>query len=166
MNSTHLNRSCTLREKILISSCLLGNKVRYDGKSKAIPHPQIATWLQQQRLVVFCPEVAGGLAVPRPKAEIKAGQVVTESGDDVSEAFTDGAAQALALCQQHRIRFALLKDYSPSCGSTAIYNGEFSAVKTAGQGITTQMLSANDITVYSEVNLAQLVKIINALDTE
>lgn len=148
----------------MISSCFLGNKVRYDGKSKAIPHPQIATWSQQQRLVVICPEMAGGLAVPRPKAEIKAGQVLTEDGENVSKAFTDGATQALALCRQHNIRYALLKDYSPSCGSTAIYNGDFSSVKIAEQGITTQMLSANHITVYSEVNLALLVKIINELD--
>ena len=138
--------------------------MRYDGKSKAIPHPQIATWLQQQRLVVICPEVAGGLTVPRPKAEIKAGLVITEHGDDVSKAFADGATQALALCQQHNIRYALLKDYSPSCGSSAIYNGDFSAVKIAEQGITTQMLSANDITVYSEVNLTLLVNIINEID--
>ncbi|WP_405602660.1 MULTISPECIES: 2-thiouracil desulfurase family protein [unclassified Pseudoalteromonas] len=51
-------------EKILVSSCLLGQPVRYDGRGHAILHPQLNLWQKQNRLIVFCPEVAGGLPIP------------------------------------------------------------------------------------------------------
>ncbi|WP_068546277.1 DUF523 domain-containing protein [Thalassotalea crassostreae] len=144
-------------EKILISSCFLGNKVRYDGKAKALVHPQISTWQQQGRLVVVCPEVAGGLSVPRAKAEQQAGKVINNLGQDVSAEFQHGADLALQLCQRYNIRYALLKEYSPSCGSHEIYDGNFNDTKIKGQGVTAKLLTANNVEVYSELNIAQLI---------
>ena len=89
--------------KVLVSACLLGQPVRYDGQSKGI----VSDWLQalgaEGRALAFCPEVAGGLPTPRPPAERQGERVVTESGLDVTEEFDRGAALALALCQQQGI---------------------------------------------------------------
>ena len=144
-------------EKILISSCFLGNKVRYDGKAKAIAHPQISTWQQQGRLVIVCPEVAGGLPIPRAKAEQQGSRVINNLGQDVSVEFNSGADVALQLCRQHNIRYALLKEYSPSCGSHEIYDGNFTGTKILGQGVTAKLLSANNVEVFSELNIEQLI---------
>lgn len=148
-------------EKILISSCFLGNKVRYDGGDNLLVNSTLKRWKEENRLVVICPELAGGLSTPRAPAEIQViGEKIrvnTITGQDVTGAFQAGANQALLLCQTHSIRYALLKESSPSCGSSNIYNGEFSQQKIAGQGVTTAILRANGIKVFSEKNLQVLV---------
>jgi uncharacterized protein YbbK (DUF523 family) len=102
-------------EKILVSSCLLGQPARYDGKGHAILHPQLTLWKKQNRLIIFCPEVAGGLPTPRAPAEIIQGSAITNLGEDVTEQFQTGANIALELCKKNQVRFALLKESSPSC---------------------------------------------------
>ncbi|WP_394173674.1 DUF523 domain-containing protein [Thalassotalea litorea] len=148
-------------EKILVSSCFLGNRVRYDGKAKALLHPQLQTWKQQGRLVVICPEVAGGLTVPRSRAEQQSDHVVDEHGKDVTQEFKAGAQHALSLCQQYNIKFALLKEYSPSCGSKKIYDGTFSGKKIPGKGVTAALLHQHNINVFSEESVEQLIAIVN-----
>ena len=92
-------------EKILISSCLLGNPVRYDGNSKPIQHDIITKWQRLGCLVTICPEISGGLPVPRPPAQLqKDGRVLTEDGQDVSDSFYQGARTTLNLCQQQNIK--------------------------------------------------------------
>jgi uncharacterized protein YbbK (DUF523 family) len=147
-------------ERILISACFLGEKVRYDGLCKTLQNPLINLWQQQNRLVVICPEVAGGLPVPRKPAELQqhTGGVITKEGLDVSHHFVSGAEQALALCKKYSIQFALLKESSPSCGSTWVYDGNFSQKKISGQGITCQLLIKNDIKVFSEDSIALLAE--------
>jgi len=150
-------------DKILISQCFLGNKVRYDGTGKLLVHPLISQWQQQKRLVSICPEISGGLPVPRDPAEINplSGQVITEKGINVTPQFTQGADSALTLCLTHNIRFAILKESSPSCGSTFIYDGTFNNKKITGAGITTQRLTQQGIKVFSEDNLAALVLLLD-----
>ena len=87
-------------EKILVSRCLLGHRVRYDGGAHG-PFDQLGAWQAEGRIVPLCPEVAGGLPTPRPAAEISGGQgvqvwssqarVLTEAGEDVTAQFVDGA---------------------------------------------------------------------------
>jgi uncharacterized protein YbbK (DUF523 family) len=148
-------------EKILISSCFLGNKVRYDGGDNLIENETIERWRRENRLVVICPELAGGLSIPRAPAEIQISDtsiaVKTIVGEDVTAAFEGGAQQALQLCERYNIRYALLKESSPSCGSSTVYNGEFNQQKISGQGITTAILRANGVKVYSEKNLSVLI---------
>jgi len=145
------------KPKLLVSACLLGQPVRYDGKSKAIKELQ---WLQSlqadDRLVVICPEVAGGLATPRAPAEQRGGLVITVQGEDVTQEFNEGAKQALVLCKKHNIKFALLKARSPSCGNTEIYDGSFSNNLILGMGVTARLLELNGIKVYSELQLQEL----------
>jgi uncharacterized protein YbbK (DUF523 family) len=146
-------------DKILISACFLGENVRYDAQPKKLHHHLIKQWLAEKRLIILCPEVSGGLPTPRPPAEIQDNEIITVTGVNVSDAFNRGAHNALALCQQHNIRFALLKESSPSCGSQYIYDGTFSNHKVVGQGITTRLLSQHGIRVFSEQNIEDLALI-------
>lgn len=145
--------------KILVSGCLLGEEVRYDGGHQLMMDTTFALWRKRGWLVSLCPEVAGGLGIPRPPAEQQTdGRIITVSGVDVTRAFNKGAEQALRVCQRFNIKYALLKESSPSCGSTTIYNGDFSGVKIAGMGVTAQLLSEHGIKVFSEKTFAELVK--------
>ncbi|MBV4485806.1 DUF523 domain-containing protein [Pseudomonas sp. SWRI153] len=151
-------------EKILVSRCLLGHRVRYDGGASG-PFDLLEQWVAQGRVVPLCPEVAGGLPTPRAAAEIPGGQggevldgvaaVVTTEGEDVSAQFLDGARQALALVRTHRIRVAVLKANSPSCGNLLTYDGTFSGVKVAGEGVTAALLKRHGVQVFSELELPQ-----------
>lgn len=150
-------------DKILISRCFLGENVRYNKVVLALVHPLILLWQQQKRFIAICPEVSGGLSVPREPAEIQqnSNKVITRSGINVSTQFNLGAQQALTLCQQHNIRFALLKESSPSCGSTRIYDGSFTNNKVSGQGVTSQLLTQHNINVFSENTLEALEKLLD-----
>ncbi|KTF09814.1 DUF523 domain-containing protein [Pseudoalteromonas sp. H105] len=145
-------------EKILVSSCLLGKPVRYDGTGHTLSHPQITTWQLQGRIVPLCPEVAGGLPTPRPAAEIIEHRVMTIEGGDVTTAFKLGAQKALQICMFHNIRFALLKESSPSCGRNTIYDGTHKGNKIAGMGLTAEILVNNGIEVFSESQMPALIK--------
>ena len=146
--------------RILISACLLGQPVRYDGGGKPVEHEQIARWQAEGRLLPLCPEMAGGLPVPRPAAEIEDGdaasvlqgrlRVMTAAGDDVSRYFIDGAEWALVRCREEGIRIAILKENSPSCGSGHVHDGTHSGTLVAGQGVTSALLRSAGIRVFSE----------------
>ncbi|GAA6205744.1 DUF523 domain-containing protein [Thalassotalea sp. SU-HH00458] len=145
--------------KILVSACFLGEKVRYDGTSQQLLNQSLLSWIHNKQVVSFCPEIAGGLPVPRQPAEIqaKSQRILTCDGVDVSAQFNKGAQRALTLCQQHHIRFALLKESSPSCGSTTIYDGTFTQEKMSGEGVTTKLLRQHGVRVFSENNITALI---------
>jgi len=150
-------------EKILISACLLGEPVRFDGAGKLVRDERLTRWGKEGRLVTVCPELAGGLGVPRPAAEIQDGsgedvlqaraRIHTKSGADLPAAFLAGAETALALARQCHIRMAILKENSPSCGSSAIHDGTFSARRVPGQGVTAALLVRAGIAIFSEAQL-------------
>jgi uncharacterized protein YbbK (DUF523 family) len=142
-------------ERVLISACLLGRPVRHDGGSKRRDDEVLLRWQAEGRLVPCCPEVAGGLTVPRPPAEIAAaGTVHTRDGTDVTAAFVRGAEAALATARRHDVRVAVLKDGSPSCGSTRVYDGTFTGRSVPGSGVTTQFLERHGVRVFAEDALA------------
>ncbi len=155
-------------KKILVSACLLGNPVRYDGNSKAVDSTELDPLLAQDRVISFCPEVAGGLPIPRAAAEIHAGdgnaviaklaRVKTSDGTDVTDYFLSGAEQALALCLEHNITVAVLTETSPSCGSNQIYDGSFSRNAIPGSGVTAALLRQHDIKVFSQHQLEAACK--------
>jgi len=150
--------------KILVSACLLGEKVRYDGEDS---HQTglLETWQAEGRVIPLCPEVAGGLPVPRAPAEIQPdGRIINIEHEDVTDAFERGARKALELCRKHEIQIAILKEGSPSCGSSLINNGNFDRTKVSGQGITTRLLEANHIQVFSENELDQVSALLNPSD--
>ncbi|NNB06130.1 DUF523 domain-containing protein [Pseudomonas fragi] len=158
--------------KVLVSRCLLGHRVRYDGGASG-PFAQLAQWQAEGRVIALCPEVAGGLPTPRAAAEIPGGQgvevlagkaaVITTEGEDVTEAFVSGARQALALVERHGIRLAILKANSPSCGNRLTYDGSFSGVKVEGQGVTAALLTRAGVQVFSELELEEAAKALGIL---
>jgi len=147
--------------RILVSACLAGRPVRFDGRAKTSDDELLARWREEGRLVPFCPEVEGGLPVPRPPAEIEGGaggaavlagdaRVLTADGTDVTTAFLAGARAALQVAQENDIHIAILKEGSPSCGSLRIYDGRFHGVAVPGSGVTTALLESHGITVFGE----------------
>ena len=68
---------------LLVSACLVGEPVRYDGLSKANNDSRIERWSREGRLVPICPEVLGGLPVPRLPAEIEGADGVGTVGNAV-----------------------------------------------------------------------------------
>jgi uncharacterized protein YbbK (DUF523 family) len=152
-------------ERILVSACLLGEPVRYNGSAATTDDPLLRRWLSEGRVVSFCPEVAGGLGTPRPRAERLGLRVVTESGEDVTPAFARGAALARDAARQQGIRVAVLKDGSPSCGSTVVHDGSFSGRRVNGAGTTTDALRSDGIKVFSERQIAEAAAYLAALES-
>ncbi len=155
-------------QKLLISACLLGEKVRYDGKVIPCPHPLITRWEEEGRLLPVCPEVIAGLPVPRPPAEIVPfgsngpvgamegngeDRVMDINGEDLTFAFVLGAEKALEIALAHGVVAAILKEGSPSCGSGHIYDGTFTGRKIPGRGLTTALLAKHRIRVFSELEI-------------
>ena len=151
-------------QKILVSACLLGHSVRYDGGAHG-PFTLLQQWQQQGRVLALCPEVAGGLPTPRPPAEIVGGQgapvldgqiaLYDVQGVDVSSAFIAGARMAEQLVGAHRIQIAVLKARSPSCGNQQTYDGSFSGQLVAGEGVTAAALRRMGVQVFNEHQLVE-----------
>ena len=149
--------------KILISACLLGEKVRYHGGDAALSDGILDRWRREGRLVPICPEVAGGLSVPRPAAEIQgagghavlsgSARVVTSEGADVTDAFLAGARAGLEASLRGGARVAVLKEGSPSCGSNEVYDGAFRGRRKAGVGVTAALLAEKQVRVFNEHEL-------------
>ena len=159
--------------KILVSSCLLGEDVRYDGNNSSIAlNPKFSfsskelfmDILCDNEIYSFCPEVAGGLGVPRIPAEIvnndKPFIIKNEEGADVTINFLLGAKKALDVCLEENIKVALLKANSPSCGNISVYDGTFTNNLVEGQGLTARLLKENNIEVFNEKQLNELEKFI------
>lgn len=142
----------------VISACLAGCKCRYDGDDNLIDRFQ--EMVERGEAVFVCPEQLGGLSTPRPPAQIVGGtgedvldgnaRVLTDAGVDVTEQFVKGAQEALKMAQLVHATEAILKERSPSCGSSMIYDGTFTKGKRPGHGVTAALLERHGIRVYSE----------------
>lgn len=149
----------------LISACLLGHKVRYDGRDCLVK--ELVDHLLPDQYVTICPEVSGGLPIPRPAAEIQSGDgrdvllyqahVIDINGTDVSDAFIKGAYAALDLAQRFQATHVILKATSPSCSSKLIYDGSFTGNKIQGDGVTAALLKQHDIEVMTEDEFLQII---------
>lgn len=148
-----------MMKKILVSRCLYGgDPVRYDGRSKAEKDPRFLKWKEEGVLVPVCPEVFGGLPVPRTDAQRQGDSIVTRDGRDVTAEYLEGAKEAVRLAVQENVCFAIFKEKSPSCGSHMIYDGTFSGKLKAGKGLAVQLLEETGIKVFSEKELDEAEK--------
>ena len=151
--------------RILVSACLLGDPVRFDGRAKLVLDARLDRWAAEGRLVPLCPEVEGGLPVPRPPAERQPdGRVVDDQGVDRTEAFRLGAERAVDAARTHGCALAILKEGSPSCGVARVYDGTFTRQPLAGQGLTTERLKAEGIAVFSELELDDAERLVEVLE--
>lgn len=146
-----------------VSACLGGCPVRYDGRDQKVV--VIAELVKNKEAITICPEVLGGLPIPRDPAEIVGGdgfavwqgtaRVLTNLGEDVTEMFKKGARQAYQQLQEKGIDTLILKEKSPSCGSQLIYDGTFSGNTIEGVGVATAYFLNQGLQVYSETQWLQ-----------
>nr|WP_323053712.1 DUF523 domain-containing protein [Marinobacter shengliensis] len=166
------NTEASNLKKVLMSACLLGKKVRYDGGSLSVNDRLIERWVSEGRVVSVCPEVEAGMSIPRQPAEIFKGSgngvldgeddVVEKRGGIVTDDFISGASIALELCNKFNIEIAILAEFSPSCGSSFIYDGSFSGNRIPGMGVTAALLRRHGIKVFSQYEIANAHKAIHA----
>ena len=145
-----------MKEKILVSACLIGEKCRYDGKDNLCQ--DLLKLTKYFDLIPICPEVSGGLKIPRVPAEIQGNRVVTKKGFDVTSNYQDGAYWASSIVSMFKIKLAVLKERSPSCGSKKIHAGKFDGTLIDGKGITTQKIKKMGVKVISEEEVPELLK--------
>lgn len=158
-------------KKIMISACLAGQRVRYDGRRIPVANEWIDSLLKENGLIPVCPELLGGLDMPRPAAQIIHGtgvdvikgeaRVVDTEGHDVTLSFLKGAEQTLSIALKNHIDLAVFKEKSPSCGVHRIYDGTFSGTQIPGSGVTVALLKQHGIRIFSEHDLDQARAIYN-----
>lgn len=156
-----------MKTKILVSACLMGHQVRYNGSAKAQFLPVFQRWQEEGRLIVHCPELAAGLPTPRLPAEIAGAsgdevmadtaRIVESDGTDVTGHYQLAGWLALRTALETGCRAALLTDGSPTCGSQTIYDGSFTGQRRAGMGVAAALLHQHGIRVFSDHQLAELI---------
>ncbi len=153
-------------QHVLVSACLLGVPVRHNGADVASDSEILQRWIQDGRVIAVCPEVDGGLPARRPPAEVSdaaggngvlagTARVFAKTGNDVTREFVAGAERVAEIARLHGIRLAILKEGSPSCGSSFTYDGSFAGVRIRGPGVTAARLVKAGIRVFSETQLAE-----------
>lgn len=151
---------------IIVSACLAGLNCKYDGGNNL--DTRVRNLVARGLAIPVCPEQLGGDPTPRDPVELdgSSGEDVingngcpkSSSGVDKKDCFIKGANEVLNLAKIVGARSAILKERSPSCGSTIIYDGTFTGQKRAGRGVTTALLEQNGIKVFSEENFDSLLK--------
>lgn len=134
---------------------MLGIKCKYNGLSNY--NEQINSLKEKYEFIPICPEVLGGLSIPRIPAEIKDSKVINKDNIDVTKNYIEGAEKALKILKEHDIKIVILKSKSPSCGYREIYDGTFTHTLKEGNGKATDLFLKNGITVLTENNFKDLL---------
>lgn len=143
---------------ILVSACLLGVNCKYSGGNNK--NQELISLLKDKKVLPVCPEELGGLPTPRCPAEIIGGtgfdvldgkaKVRLKDGTEVTREFSQGAEKTLETARSHQAKLAVLKNGSPSCGVTRIYDGTFTGKTIPGLGVSAALLKRSGIAVISE----------------
>ena len=145
-----------MKEKLLISACLLGRNCKYNGGNNYTP---LAERLKARYdLVPVCPEVLGGLPIPHEPSERVGDRVLSRSGEDVTAAFRLGAEKTLEIARRRGARLAVLKERSPSCGWGAVYDGAFTGTVVPGNGVAAELLARGGVSIYGESRIRELLE--------
>ncbi len=139
---------------IAVSRCLIGENCTYAGKNNLCK--EIKELYDQGLVLTLCPEVLGGLPIPRIPCEIVGEKVIDQNGIDRTKEYTTGAQLALERCIEKGIKIAVLKAKSPSCGKDFIYDGTFSKVLINGNGATADLLIKNGIKITGESEINKI----------
>lgn len=140
-----------MKEKILVSACLLGIDCKYSGGNNL--NEKVLEYIKDYEVIPVCPEIMGGLSTPRPPSERIGDKVLNNQGTNVTNEYTKGALETLKLAKLFNVKKALLKAKSPSCGKGKIYDGTFTSTLIEGNGVTVDLLESNGIEVISEQDL-------------
>ncbi len=145
-----------MKEKLLISACLLGENCKYSGGNNYCP--AVEQLRKRFDLIPVCPERDGGLPTPRVPSERRSDRVVNKLGEDVTAQFRRGAELALHTALENGCRRALLKERSPSCGCGTIYDGSFTGTVITGDGVTAELLKQHNISILGESRIDELLR--------
>ncbi|MGI6020629.1 MAG: DUF523 domain-containing protein [Lachnospiraceae bacterium] len=137
--------------KIMISACLLGENCKYDGGNNY--YPDIEKLVKNHEVISVCPEVLGGLPVPRIPCEIVDGVVLNAKGTSWDREFREGAEKALEIARKENVDMLILQSRSPSCGVKQIYDGTFSGKLIPGKGVFAELMIENGFKVIDVKNL-------------
>ena len=142
----------------LVSACLIGINCTYKGDNNK--NYKLLKEFLRGNLFPICPEVLAGLSIPREPAEIVNGtgldvlknkaKVINNKGEDITKRFIEGANLVLKIAKALKVKTAILKSKSPSCGCGQIYDGSFSKKLIKGDGVTTALLKLNNIEIINE----------------
>ncbi|MBP5444903.1 MAG: DUF523 domain-containing protein [Acholeplasmatales bacterium] len=133
---------------IAVSKCLCGYNCKYNGENNLRDY--LKKLEDNNEVLLICPEVFGGLPIPRIPFELKNGRAINKDGVDVTDKVIDGCNKALKLIKENNITKVILKENSPTCGVNYIYDGTFTHTKIKGCGLLTKMLKDENIKVYSD----------------
>jgi len=131
--------------KILVSACLLGENCKYNGKNNLCE--KVIEYVKNDEVIPVCPEVLGGMSIPRPSCELSKGRVIDISGNEYTLFFEDGVKQASTIAEQKGVDLAILQSRSPTCGVNQIYDGSFSGKLIEGSGLFAKKLMEMGIKV-------------------
>jgi uncharacterized protein YbbK (DUF523 family) len=129
--------------KIMVSACLLGQKCKYNGGDNY--SEAVAEYIKGHEIIPVCPEVEGGLPIPRIPSEIVNGAVTNAEGETVDKEFREGAELCLKKALEEHVDLAILQSRSPSCGVNQIYDGTFTGKLISGKGVFARLLEDNGI---------------------
>jgi uncharacterized protein YbbK (DUF523 family) len=139
------------KEKVIVSACLLGENCKYNGGNNY--SEKVARYLADKEVIAVCPEVMGGLPVPRPRVELIDKIAVNENGENVDAYFSAGVEAVRKKIENQEIAVAILQPRSPSCGATEIYDGSFSGKLISGEGKLAKILRQEGILVLDAADL-------------
>ena len=137
--------------KVAVSACSLGENCKYNGGNNY--NKKLVNFVESYEVIAMCPEVLGGLAIPRPPAEIVNGLVRQKNGISVDNEFKKGAQKALNIIKKNKIGLVILQSRSPSCGVNNVYDGSFTGKLIEGKGVFARILEENNIEVIDVEDL-------------
>lgn len=143
-------------ETILVSACLLGDNVKYNGGNNY--DERIEKLKDYYDIVPICPEMFGGLTTPRVPSEIKGDSIINKEGKDVTFEFNKGAHKVINIVNFCHCKKAILMDRSPSCGVHKVYNGKFNGTLIDGMGYTAKLLKSKGIELYTIDEIDELLE--------
>jgi len=148
-----------LLKMIGVSYCLIGENCTYSGSNNFVEG--LKKLFDLGEVICVCPEVLGGLSIPRPPAEIQATnplKVENNLHQDVTNEYMFGAQKALEIFIENNVKVAILKFRSPSCGNQGIYDGTFTHRLIEGQGVFAKLCEDHGIKVFNEHQISEFLK--------
>lgn len=129
------------KPKLAVSSCLLGQRVRYNGDGAEF-RPLTRLWDEHLELVGVCPEVGIGMGVPRPTIRLvkngdKISLVNPRNGEDFTKRMLEFAEIQSDFLVSDGICGFVFKKGSPSCGleRVKVYKDDNPTSKRDGVGM-------------------------------
>ena len=140
--------------KIAVSACLLGENCKYNGGNNR--NEAVLNFIKDKEVIPVCPEVAGGLPVPRVPVELVNGEAVNRDGVNVDREFRLGVERMLEKLAGEEIELVILQPRSPSCGVKQIYDGTFTGTLVDGQGMFAKALQEKGYRVMDADDVRQM----------